>query len=253
MKTGTALSQPSVRALERGIEILDCFRDACEPIPLTAIAEAVELSPSTALRILSTLEKKGYIIRDESSKRYSLGPGILRLTAAAQKVNGLASLALPSMRELNALFDESISVYIASGLQRVCIQRVESSHPLRQVISIGDILPLTIGAGGKVLTAWLSTMPNFKASALMPPLSPALLAQVRENGYATSFNERGEGIYGVAAPIFTWNGTIAAALSLSGPTVRFLPDKLPQMAEAVVAKAMQISRTLGWTPEEERN
>ena len=242
-------SQPSVRALERAIEILDCFQGASAPVPLTAIASKVDLSPTTALRILGTLEKKGYIVRDENTKRYSLGPNLLGLTSAAQRMNSLAPLALPFMQELNAQFDETISVYIVSGVQRVCIQRVDSSHPLRQVISIGDILPLSIGAGGKVLAAWLALSPSFDPSSLVPPLMPALLEQVRQSGYATSFNERGEGIYGVAAPIRNWTGDVTAALSLSGPTARFVPEKLTEMAEAIMEKAQNISKAQGWNPE----
>ena len=236
-------SQPSVRALERGLDILSCFQGASAPIPLTAIAGSVDLSLSTALRILGTLEKKGFITRDEATKRYSLGPSLLGLTSAAQRMNSLATLALPSMQALNARYDETVSLYQLSGKQRVCIQRVNSSHPLRRVVSIGDILPLGIGAGGKVILAWLDFTDDPEFAGLAP-----LLAQIRANGYAIGFNERGEGIYGLAAPVRNYSGKVVASVSLSGPLARFEPDKLTELANSVMSAANEVSAAQGWNP-----
>jgi len=248
MGTDHPSSQPSVRALERGLDILGCFQGASSSIPLTTIAGSVDLSLSTALRILGTLEKKGFITRDEASKRYSLGPSLLGLTAAAQRMNNLSMVALPFMQELNAEHDETISLYIISGMQRVCIQRVDSRQSLRQVVSIGDVLPLGLGAGGRVLTAWLAESQDIDLATLAPTLSHSVLEQVRQNGYAASFNERGEGIYGVAAPVRDSGGSVVAALSLSGPTARFALERLTELASAVMGKADEISKAQGWVP-----
>lgn len=248
MRTDGSSSQPAVRALERGLDILDCFRHSDAPLPLTAVASAVGLSPSTALRILATLEKKNYLVRNEGTKQYSLGPSALQLSSASCPMESLATLSLRPLQELSLLFGESTSIYIPSGDRRVCIQRVESKHPLRQVVNIGDSLSLTVGAGGKVLTAWLESSPNYDVNRLIPPLSPALLAQIREAGYAASFNERAEGVYAVAAPVFDSSGAILAALSFSGPTARFEPGKLPDIVAAVMEKARQVSNLMGWKP-----
>jgi DNA-binding IclR family transcriptional regulator len=237
----------SVRALERGLDILDCFRNAEDKLALTGVASMVGLPPSTALRILFTLEKKSYLVRDEETRLYSLGPGALRLHRLASVDKTLPVVALVAMRELNAMYDESISVYVPMGDKRVCVQRVEStSYSLRQVVNIGDALSLTIGAGGKVLTAWLEILPNYDVSQLVPSLPKQLLAQVREVGYAVSFGEREAGTYAVAAPIFNHDGHLLAALSLAGPIARFDSQKLPGMATHVMEKARDISALMGW-------
>ena len=250
MNTTTSGSQPSVRALERGLDILGCFQGTSTPVPLTTIASTVDLSLSTTLRILGTLEKKGFITRDETTKRYSLGPSLLGLTSAAQRMNNLAMAALPFMQELNAEHDETISLYIVSGMQRVCIQRVDCRQALRQVVSIGDIVPLGLGSGGKVLTAWLALNQDFDLATHAPMLSSATLEQIRKSGFASSFNERGEGSYGVAAPVRDHMGKVVAALSLSGPTARFQFDNLHELAESIMKKAREISIAQGWVPEE---
>jgi DNA-binding IclR family transcriptional regulator len=64
---------PSVRAVERSLDILLCFTRE-EPIrSLGQIAESVHLSKPTAHRLLGTLEKKRFVIRDKVKGRYRLG------------------------------------------------------------------------------------------------------------------------------------------------------------------------------------
>jgi DNA-binding IclR family transcriptional regulator len=245
MRTNGVSSQPSVRALERGLDVLDCFRRAGPALPLTAVAEAVGLSPSTASRILSTLEKRNYVVREKDTKFYSLGASALSL-GGLNSTEKLAMLSMRFLQELNERFGESACVYVPAVDRRVCIQRVESSHPLRPVVNIGDTLPLNLGAAGKLLSAWLTLSPRYDVSRQAPALSPALLAKIREQGYAVSFNERIEGVYAVAAPVFDAAGVILAALSLSGPTARFEADKLPEIVAAVREHARRISELMGW-------
>jgi DNA-binding IclR family transcriptional regulator len=237
--------QLPVRALERGLDILDCFRGSEDKLALTVIASMVGLPPSTALRILATLERKNYLVRHEQTRLYSLGPSFLRFSGSGGVVEMLPIVALAYMRELNSIYDESVSIYVPLGEKRVCIQRVESSHPLRQVVNIGDALSLTVGAGGKVLTAWLEVSPDYDVSRLVPSLPSQLLAEVREAGYAVSFGEREAGTYAVAAPIFDHKNSLLAALSIAGPTARFDAKKLPGMAKQIMEKARHISLLLG--------
>ncbi len=64
---------PSVRAVERSLDILLCFTRE-EPIrSLGQIAESVHLSKPTAHRLLGTLEKRRFVIRDKVKGRYRLG------------------------------------------------------------------------------------------------------------------------------------------------------------------------------------
>jgi IclR family transcriptional regulator, KDG regulon repressor len=64
---------PSVRAVERSLDILLCFTRE-EPIrSLTQIAQSVHLSKPTAHRLLGTLEKKRFVIKDKVKGQYRLG------------------------------------------------------------------------------------------------------------------------------------------------------------------------------------
>ena len=57
----------------------------------------------------------------------------------------------------------------------------------------------------------------------------AELAAVRQNGYATAVAELEDGLVAVAAPVLDAAGTCVAALSVSGPAFRMLPESLDEL------------------------
>lgn len=238
--------QSSVRALDRGLDILECLQASSGPLSLSELAERVTLSPSTAVRILSTLEKRSFIQRDARTKLYSLGPRSRTLQDTTSLMEILLAMSAAPMAVLGGTFGESISLFVPQGDRRICIKRLESPHPLRPVVNKGDSLPLSMGAGGKVLSAWLAQQGDLDPSAFIPPIPREALQQVRENGFAASFGEREAGTFAISAPVFAPTGRILAALALAGPLVRFEASKLEPMSEAVKTQADAISRAIGW-------
>jgi len=59
------------------------------------------------------------------------------------------------MIKLRDMYNESVSLYIVQGNYSACVERVESTHPLRRVINIGDRLIMTRGASGRLLLAYM--------------------------------------------------------------------------------------------------
>jgi len=57
------------------------------------------------------------------------------------------------------------------------------------------------------------------------------------------------GLNAVAAPIRDHRGTVIAAVSVSGPSVRIPPEELPSLAALTLQTANDISRRLGYSPE----
>jgi len=146
----TATNSAGLRTLERGLDVLDIFSHGATKLTLTEIAAKINLSPSTASRLLNTLLNRGYLSRDAETKKYVIGSQALRLNASSFRTFDLRPLAEPIMRRLAERYNESITLYVALDGQRVCIDRVETTHALRHVVNIGDRLPLVRGAGGKI-------------------------------------------------------------------------------------------------------
>lgn len=238
----------TVRSIDRALDILDCFEPGRLELSLTELARGIGLSMSTTSRLVATLESRRYLTRDPETQRYSLGARIGQIGALGISTMNLGKIAQPFMRDLKELYNEGVSLYVTREDERLCIERVESTLPLRRVVNVGDRHPLTRGAAGRVLLAYL---PLERREALLrtdPYTTEEALGALRKGGYTVSLGEREEGVSSIAAPVFDARGEVVAALSMSGPSVRFegpgFSDKIAKVKNA----AESISKALGYKP-----
>ena len=112
----------------------------------------------TAHRILGALTGRRYLARDEQTRRFRLGPAALELVGRARVVLDLRQAALPVLRRLARETDETalLTVPNSERARSVCLERVESSQPLRLSVEPGRRLPLHAGASQKALLAFLA-------------------------------------------------------------------------------------------------
>lgn len=238
----------TVRAVERALDILLCFTDAAE-LSLTEIAGRAGLHKSTVHRLLSSLEHKGFVVRDASTEKYKLGFRIWELSANLSQNDDPAVILLPEMEKLRDLLEETVSLYIRDGNERIRIQAVQSNQAIRRVAPIGARLPLNVGASSKVLITY--TEPQLREQIIEQlnwsgeAEKRAFLTQmqeIRKLGYATSVEEREEGAAAVSAPIFNKHGQLVAALSVSGPANRFTLDVMKEHAGKIIDTANRMGK-----------
>ena len=240
-----AVKESPVRSIERALDILDCFAPGRLELSLTEIAKRIDLAMSTASRIVATLENRNYLVRNNETQRYSLGSRITQIGALGLSNMELRKVALPFMRELNAIYNEGVSLYVIQGDERICVERVESTLPLRRVINVGDRHPLTRGAAGRVLLAYL---PEDRRKALLARdefTTEEALKELRHGGYTVSLGEREEGVTSIAAPVQDAGCEVVAALAMSGPSVRFAGSGFSDKIAKVKRTAELISEALG--------
>ena len=235
-----------LRTLERGLDVLDLFCSGAGRLTLSEIAVQIGLSPSTSSRLINTLVSRGYLFRDDETKKFQLGVQGMRLVSSSNQAFDLRPLAAPFLQQLFNKYNESVSLYVVLDGQRVCLDRIETTHGLRRVINVGDRLSLTRGAGGKVLLAGLSKTLQTELIKTDPAVTEADLEQIRLQGYAISDGEREIGVAAVAAPVFNASGQAVCALSLSGPSVRLPRDLIITIVPDIVAAARQFSALLGY-------
>lgn len=207
--------------------------------------------------MLSLLVHRRYLRYDAERGRFSPGIRLFDLGSIVLDQMGLRRIALPVMRRLRDETDESVSVNVVDGDWRVCIEKVETDHDVRQIISIGRRSPLYAGASGKCLLAYL---PDAEAEAVLARIELRPIAtrtitdlgqlrrelrRVRDRGYATSANERVDGAAAIAAPVLDHTGSVIAALTVSGPEPRFR-NRMTEFAERTVRAAADISAELGY-------
>ncbi|MGA8941281.1 MAG: IclR family transcriptional regulator [Thermoactinomyces sp.] len=230
----------TVRAAERALDILLCFVDKTQ-LGMMEIAERTGLNKSTVFRLLATLESKGFVKRNQQTEKYELGFRIWELAAHLNRSDDPAVLFLPEMERLRDKLDETVSLYIRDGKERIRIQAVESNQAIRRVAPIGARMPLTVGASSKILMAFADSqvVQEVLAESEWPDHVSKVdylqqLKTIREDGYAMSVEEREAGTAAVAVPIFSRRSRLVAALTVSGPVsrmnvnkmIRFVPDLL---------------------------
>jgi IclR family KDG regulon transcriptional repressor len=232
-KTGERETRGGLQVLDRAIAVLSLFSAERPTWTMSEIARACDLPMPTVHRILSTLRKHGILSRDESTKRYHLGLAAMELGERARTVTGLRVLALPVLGRLAEQTGETalLTVLNEARDRSVCLERVESSQPLRLSVEPGRQLPLHAGASQKILLAYMSEEDIervisqgleklWNATITKPNLLREELASIRRSGRAMSYEETNSGVWGVAVPVFDASGNVAAGLGLAGPSAR---------------------------------
>lgn len=240
----------TVRAVERALDILMCFTDV-QYLGLSEIAGRVNLHKSTVHRLLTTLEDKGFIIRNSDTDKYRLGFRIWELSANLSQSDDPAFILLPEMEKLRDVLGETVSLYIRDGTQRIRIQAVQSKQSIRRVAPVGAHLPLYAGASSKVLYAfaddeeqrWMRNESPLPKST-KPKLFAKEMSEIIRLGYATSIEEREPGAAAVAAPILNRANKLVAALSLSGPSNRLTLEKMRGHSQEIMDTAKRMGKML---------
>lgn len=240
----------TVRAVERALDILLCFTES-EDLSLTEIAARVSLHKSTVHRLLASLEGKGFVLRDAASDKYRLGFRIWELSANLNHSDDPALILLPDMERLRDQLDETISLYVRDGMERVRVQAVQSNQAIRRVAPIGARLPLYVGASSKILVAFAE--PEVQETLMNSPAWPPglersvflqQLAEAKTLGFATSVEEREPGAAAVAVPILNRAHRLVAALAVSGPSNRLTLEKMMEHAPVLMEAARRMGKMI---------
>ncbi|MFC5382108.1 IclR family transcriptional regulator [Aquipuribacter nitratireducens] len=232
-----------VRSVQRALDILGLLTEDRPQITIREIVDATGLAKTTVIRLTQTLVQCGLLWATSSG--YTAGPGLWRWAHLARNAWELPPESRRRMREMADQQQETVNLYVRRDVHRVCIAQEESPRALRHVVRVGDELPLWGGASAKVLLRdaapdllerVVATAPAGSAGLDAASLGAAV-AQVAAAGYAVSHGERESGVSAVAVPLLQGDGTVVGALSLSGATARFTPERVEQFVTALRAAA----------------
>jgi DNA-binding IclR family transcriptional regulator len=227
-----------VRSVQRAFDILGLLTETQPAISIAEIVRATGLAKTTVIRLVQTLEHNGLLWA--TTKGYMAGPSLWRWAHLARATWELPPETKELMRELAQRQRETVNLYVARDVWRVCVAQQESPQPLRHVVQVGDELPLWAGASSKILLrdadpALLGRIAH--GSPYGPEHAGTLKAEIDEaavRGFAVSHGEREAGLSAVAVPVVDRGGSVIAALSLSGPTVRFPDERVEGFVTALV-------------------
>jgi DNA-binding IclR family transcriptional regulator len=217
-----------VGVLDKTVAVLRAV--AGEPRSLAELQEATDLPRATAHRLAVALEKHGMLRRDDGG-RFDLGPELAAWGRTASDRYPLGAIALPVLERLRDASGESVQLFVREANQRRCVLSLQSPHALRWIVPEGVRFPLDVGSAGRALTG----------RALM---GKALTGDAGRDGWVASVEEREAGVASVSAPVVAGDGSILAAVSISGPIDRMTRRPGDRFGDQVVAAAAEIARRL---------
>ena len=241
-----------VQSVDRVFGLLECLADGGGSLTLSELAGRSGLPMPTIHRLVRSLVSQGYV-RQEPSKRYAIGPRMIRLGESASRM--LGSWSLPYLSGLVEQFGETANMAMLEGDACVYVAQVPSPQSMRMFTEVGRfVMPHSTGVG----KAMLSTLSDDEVRALldrtgMPPRTEhtitdpeqmiAALGIVRRAGYAIDDGEQELGVRCVAVAVPA--ARVHLALSVSGPAGRMTPAAVdravPLLTAAGAALAAELS------------
>lgn len=237
--------------------ILMAFKEGDRVLGISEIARSLELPKSAVHRILGSLIKTGFVEKDLPSGRYRLGPRAIDLGMVAIGTPDVRAIALPMMQELSRKTEETVTLSMLVGRERVYVSQVEGPQTIRMTVKVGARFPLYAGASGRAILAVLSQPERdaYLDAIVLKPLTPDTITsrakleteikRVRKHGYAASAGERDPWAAAVAAPLVTTRGRVLGSMSVCGPKQRFGPKEFRDYGQAVIEAASTLSHQIG--------
>jgi DNA-binding IclR family transcriptional regulator len=232
-----------LQSLTRGLDTLDYMRSEDNPVRLTDVAGALGVEKSNAAHVLKTLVAAGYAEQD-GSRRYRL---TAKAAPAARSEHSLEDIVAckeawrPALEELVARTHECAHLAVLVESRVWYIDKIDSTLPLKVDHPIGSLSPLHCTALGKAFLAFGDARPQddltsyTRTTITAPGRLKAEIAVTRQRGYAIDDEEFAPGIRCVARPVYDSNGTMIAAIGVSGPSVRVDDARLEELGRIVMS------------------
>lgn len=241
----------------RALELLAWLADTgAAPCGVRDVARATGMSPTTVHRLLTTFEEHSLLRRDETGKYYA-GLELFRLGRLASQFS-VKTVARPLLEQLAADTGETamLGVYDQRRAEFMVIDSVQTTHPLRYVVTVNTWRPIFAGAAGLCILAFLDADERTAALRARPPhvitgrtlTSIAAIEEfcvdIRDRGYAISRGQRTEGAVGMAVPIRDADAKVIGDLCLTIPDNRFKDSDEERYAQSLRAAADTTSEML---------
>jgi DNA-binding IclR family transcriptional regulator len=251
-------------ALPRGLAVLQCLVGVSDGLPLSGIAELVDLPKSATHRILTTLVEEGFVQKVESSGNYALTLRIASLGLRHLAGSTIAELARPVLARLANESRQLVRLGLLDGERLLWVARTQGARGgLRYEPDVdhGKEIPLALSASG---LAWLSRLTDEEALHLVARQNPEArhpmglgaptsltdvivrLRDARTRGWAQVHDSFEEGISAMAAPVLGADGRHAVGVvSIAGPSLQLTDERMNELASPLKAAAVELSALTG--------
>ena len=239
------------QAVERAARLLVCLVEGDQALTIGELASATGLHQATTSRLVSALERYGILSRDGRRGRVRPGPVLLGLAVSDFSHRRLVELAAPIIEQIGQETRETVnlSTPMRDGVNHLA--QVDSDYLVGTTNWVGRAVPLHCSSTGKVFLAFGSAeLPKGALDRLtrLTITDPRALATdleiARRRGFALAVDELELGLSAVAAPVHDGSGSVVAALSISGPSMRLGSERLQSYGKLLCEAATRLSDAL---------
>jgi IclR family KDG regulon transcriptional repressor len=249
-----------VQSVDRIVTILSLLSNAGKGMGITELYATCDLPKSTLHRTLNSLMQHGFVLQDAESKKYRLGPAILRLSTSFLMQSDLRNYARSYLEALGSELNETVYLTVLQDESAICVDTFGASRNLNYFVHIGREMPFNTTAAAKVILAYqpeelikkiiyAKKLTKLTENSIIDPdyLFQHLL-KIRQQGYGICEEEMEEGVTAIAAPIWSWGGRVIASVAVIGPSVRLQGEMQKNIIDKIRCAAEKISQELGWVP-----
>jgi len=252
-----AESPYQIQVLDRALALLEALSHQGPDLTLAQISALLKLHKSTAHRLIMVLERHRLIEKNSNTGKYRLGLKLFELGTKAVSQLDLRERAHPFLERAVLHTGETGHLCVYDDGEVIYLDKIEPDRSVRLTSSVGRRNPAYCTAVGKAIMAFLPEaqvetsvqkhgLPQLTRKTITNMLDLcADLARVRKLGYAIDDEEHEEGVLCVGAPVWSVGPYPIAAISVSGPIFRLSHEKVPAVAESMIAMANALSRELG--------
>lgn len=245
----------SVPAVEMSMTILEALASSQNGLSVSELSRNLNLPKSSTYGLLLTLERLGYLNRNENNGRYMFGMKIFTLANMAMNGLNLRKIATPHLRNLMTRTGLTVHMAIQEQNEAVIIEKVESPYTPKVETWVGKRMGIHCTAAGKALISdWTEDdierlirygLPRYNENTIISPKKlKSELAEIRKEGFSVDDEEETIGSRCIGAPIYNQVSRVVAAISIAGYKQQIYQETFQSLTRNVKETAAMISEKL---------
>ncbi len=256
----TPLATQSVPALTKALWILEMLASSRVGLSLPEIVKKTGLPKSSVHCILVTLQRQGYLFRNENTSRYMFGLKLFSLVNMAVSGLKLRQQAAPFLHRLTQQTGTTAHMAILEHNEAILIEKIDPVGAARKATWLGKRMEVHCTGIGKAIIAYLPQerlnelleerpLPRHNENTIASPKRlKEDLAATAKRGYSIDDEEDEIGHRCIGVPVFDETGQVIGAISIAGTIAQITAENAQELAQRVKSAAASISRVLGYHP-----
>ena len=253
------MEHPDIKnnSIDKALIILSTFTPNNKEMGTIEISRKLGFHKATVSRILLNLKKHGYLQQNFKTKKFTLGPSILKLALSIHRSlnNNIVHFAKPYIDDLREKIKETVVLEVLSGENTIIAYIAEGPRPVRIAGTVGDILPAHVAAGAKAILAFSppdvwkkffnGNLTRFTDNTITDSkILYKEFVDIRRQGFSFDNEEHDVGINAIGAPIFNSDRQPVASVVVAGPSQRITWERDSSFVSLLKETAAEISAQL---------